>query len=572
MEPHPVVLKFGSSALRSAADLPKAVTEIMRWRRDGSPVLAVVSAIGDETDALAADAVSFRAASDSVNHARLMSLGEARAAALLALACEQAGVDARVLDAAALNWRATGARDDAAPTSVDVERLRDALAAPGAVIVPGFAALDERGDPVLLGRGGCDLAAVFLGHALGAAEIRLIKDVDGVYDRDPACAGERPARRYAAVSWEKARRASDGLIQPKALSFAQDMDQPFTLAAFGRDAASVVGRKTASPALTKRRRPLRVALAGCGVVGGGVLRRLSQESDRFYVTRVLVKDKTKPRQTYVKSAYLTDDFEALFQDSPDVVVEATTGIKTALRLYEAALTRGVAVATANKQAVAFTLANLTRKPEAPFRYAAAVGGGTPMVETVRAAKRAGRIVKLEGVLTGAANFVLDALASGESLEAAVQAAQRAGFAEANPNDDLEGRDAAAKLRILAHEAFGAEGSRLEVETRPITAKAAANRVPLRQIARLKRQDERTTASIRVEAAKDQDPLFAELGGARCALRVTLADGRVFATRGLGAGRWPTTESVLSDLGDIARDLERSSACASTSQPAREIAE
>lgn len=550
----PIVLKLGSSALRSPADLPKALTEIMRWRKEGAPVLAVVSAIGEETDTLVTEAASFQVSDNSAHRAQLISLGEARTAARLALICEQAGLEAAVLDAAALDWRASGPRNDATPISVDVDRLSCALAAHDVVIIPGFAALDEAGDPVLLGRGGCDLAAIFLGAQIGAADVRLIKDVDGVYDHDPACPTEEPARRFSAVSWAQAREVSEGLVQDKALAYARDIAQPITLAAFAREAATRIGDRTRRPVTPGRHRPLRIALAGCGVVGGGVLHRLNQEPDRFCVTRILVTDKTKPRSTIVPSALLTADLNDLFQDAPDVIIETTTGTQTAERIFRTALGEDISIITANKQAVAAALPKLNASSQAQFRYAACVGGGAPMIETVRAARHEGEIASVEGVLTGTANFVLDQIASGEPLTTAVKAAQRAGLAEADPSDDLTGRDAAAKLRILAFEAFGVSPDALEIEAEPVTDGTTAKSGTLRQIARLQRQDDRILASIRLEPASD--PLFADLHGAQCALKVALADGRTRTTRGLGAGRWPTTESVLADLGDIARWFEQ----------------
>ena len=187
-----VVLKFGSSVLRDKSDLPLVVSEIYRRRRDGRKVIAVVSAFAGETDALIAEAASVGGARS--RHApRIIALGEERSAALLAIACETAGLDALVLDARTLTLTAGGPVDDAHPENVDGALLQTALAARDVIIVPGFVALGPTGEPVLLGRGGSDLTAVFLASALGLGETTLMKDVDGVYDRDPN--RERPRYR-----------------------------------------------------------------------------------------------------------------------------------------------------------------------------------------------------------------------------------------------------------------------------------------------------------------------------------------------------------------------------------------
>jgi len=289
-------------------------------------------------------------------------------------------------------------------------------------------------------------------------------------------------------------------------------------------------------------RPLRVALAGCGVVGGGVLNRLTAD-DRFDVVGVLVKDAAKPRDPAPDPRLLVTDPAALLAREPDVLVDALSDPSTGLALTRAALSRGVHVASANKQAVVedlFPLARQAHRGGVRLGIAACVGGGAPMIETVRAARAHAPIVAIEAVLNGTVNFLLNRLAQGVDFDEAVAEAQALGLAEADPSADLSGRDAAAKLAILAAEAFGPQGPKPGL-VQPLTAGLTGSRA-VRQLARAAPD----AASVRLTDV-EHDPLFADLAGAGNALRVTCADGRTFTCGGEGAGREPTTDSVMADL-------------------------
>ncbi len=318
----------------------------------------------------------------------------------------------------------------------------------------------------------------------------------------------------------------------------------------GRGVAIVAGPETA-PARPRPRpvRPLRVALAGCGVVGGGVAARLLGDP-RFELVGVLVRDPAKARDVAVPPGLLLSDPAALLAREPDGVVEVLSDASTGLALIRAALSRGVDVVSANKQAVGADLAALTAlaaASDARLLYSASVGGGAPLIETVRRARAHGAVVAIEAVLNGTCNFIFNRLAEGGAFEAALEAARAAGFAEADPSADLTGLDAAAKLAILAHEATG---RRLPIEAIPRQALAAGTILPagrVRQVARLDLV--RGEAAVAFEAVED-DPLFADLADEGNALRVATADGRVFTARGRGAGRAPTAESVWADLVEL----------------------
>jgi homoserine dehydrogenase len=228
------ILKFGGSVLRGEADLPAAVSEVERWLADG-PVVAVVSAFEGTTDRLLSQAGRYAADPPTEAVAMLLATGEFTTAALLALALQRAGVRSRVLNPGALRLRTRGAGADADPCGVDVARVRAALAKAPVAVVPGFIGEDAGGSYTLLGRGGSDLTALFL-----ATRCRLIKDVDGLYERDPALPGPPPGR-FSRVSWGRALELDGGIVQHKAVKLAQGLGLEFEVGEFGSANPTVVG-------------------------------------------------------------------------------------------------------------------------------------------------------------------------------------------------------------------------------------------------------------------------------------------------------------------------------------------
>lgn len=551
-----VVLKFGSSVLRDKSDLPLVATEIYRRRREGRKVVAVVSAFAGETDALIAEAASIGGAKS--RHApRIIALGEERSAALLAIACEAIGLDALVLDARTLSLAAGGPVDDAHPDTIDVALLETALAARDVIIVPGFVALGASGEPVLLGRGGSDLTAVFLASALGAGETTLMKDVDGVYDRDPN-ADDGEALRYAALDYAHARKVAGQLLQPKAIDFAASHGVAIKVERLNAGVGTCVSSASSPPARVARHRPMRIAVAGLGTIGEGAALRIAADAHDYRLCAALVRDAAKRRLDAFSSAIIADRVETVLATRPDAIVEALPDGAAGRALIRAALTQGVSIVTANKQAIAGEMAALTalaRETGAAFRYAPSVGGGAPLVETTAQAASAGRVVKIEAVLNGTVNFILTSLANGISFADAVRRAQIAGFAEPDPSADLSGADARAKIAILSFVAFGREIALDQIEVEALTAEKAAAFAAtggvVKQLATLEQTGQTISARVTFTRA-DDDPLFRAAQWEANALRAALADGRVFESRGKGAGRKPTVESILADLGDIRR--------------------
>jgi len=552
-----IVLKFGSSVLRSADDLPNVVHEIYRWYREGYAVIAVVSAIGKTTESLLRESRTLTESPEPFSTAELLATGERTSAALLGIALDRSGVPSRVVNPREIGFEVTGAPLDSEPVSLDTARVHELLAEHSVLVVPGFFGTDRAGRTHLLGRGGSDLTAVFLAVEL-KARCRLLKDVDGVYESDPADPQAHP-RRFAQLHYQDALRVAGKLIQPKAVSRLAKLHANCEVAALALPYATLVhGGATAHATSSHRRTPTDVVILGCGIVGFGVYQRLCANADLYRVIGILVRDSAKHEDAGVPAALLHTQAETLKKLTPKLAIDALPGIEPSHEWVTHYLSEGVDVISANKAVIAqfgCVLAEIAQKSGATLRYCAAVGGAGPMLEAVDRARQRGNIRSLVGVLNGTCNFLLDACAAGESLHSAIKEAQRLGFAEADPTEDICGRDVVRKSRILARHAFGVEVKATELhvfgEAVVEAARAAAQGRRLRQLARATMRDGELVLSVSFESVSRESPFYS-LSGEWNALAVTLADGEALTLSGRGAGRWPTTEAVMADVFEASR--------------------
>lgn len=235
MSPSVQVLKFGGSVLRDDAAVALVARALQERVREGQRIVAVVSATRGTTDRLLAEAQEPGAAPDPHALASLLATGEQRSASLLALALHREGVACEVADASRLRLRTQGPALDADPVAVDTVLLRALLHQAPVVVVPGFTGTDSHGRTTLLGRGGSDLTAVFLAHALGA-ECLLVKDVPAVHQT--ALHGAQP---YAAMQWDDLLALDSQVVQPKAVRFARDHALAFRVGSAVGEGATLVG-------------------------------------------------------------------------------------------------------------------------------------------------------------------------------------------------------------------------------------------------------------------------------------------------------------------------------------------
>lgn len=569
MNPSIVVLKFGSSVLQTAAQLPLAIEEIYREWRAGRRVIAVVSAFAGATDQRFAHTRAVT--NDLYEQAAWVAGGEEESGTQLAAALNTNGVSARYVDAREAGLRAHGDPHESTPVSLNTEHLRACLQEHAVLVVPGFIAQDIQGRCVLLGRGGSDLTALFLAKNLNAG-CRLLKDVDGVYESDPAVV-ENHARRFHRLSWRSALDIGGRIIQSRAVQFAQSHGQSFEVACVGSNLSTHVdhGPDELATVTHETIQPIRVVLLGLGTVGLGVYAHLARRPDLFEVVRIVVKDPSKPRRVAdanvaVPPALLsTDGWDAITQPA-DLVIETLGGLEPAGEIVHAALVRGRAVVTANKALIASRwweklsrFAQGYMSGDAPLlKFSAAAGGAVPVLETVSTLARHSGVVQVRAILNGTCNFILDALERGVDFGSAVAQAQASGFAEADPHDDLVGMDAARKLELIARAAFG-EALPFELHVRGIlgvTASVAGlvreEGLNLKLVASCERSEGHIRGVVKLYELPDSD----FLAGARDEdnrVEIVARNGEVVRLAGKGAGRWPTALSVLGDVHEYLRE-------------------
>jgi homoserine dehydrogenase len=548
------VLKFGSSVLRTPEEIQVAVDEIYRRWRSCGRILAVVSAFEGVTDQLFKDASNLLATDLDEATASYVAQGEQRTAALLVGSLARSGIPSRVVEPHEIGLVAEGTSLESAPIRVDVAALERLWIHHAVLVLPGFYGMDSQGHTALFGRGGSDLSALFLAAELYAT-CRLLKDVSGIYDADPASSAV--AHRFTALSWGSAIKVAGPLIQAKALAYAQTRALPFYVGRPSARACTLVGQiqdEWAAPATPSR--PLRILLLGCGVVGRGVYEILKHYPERFEICHVIVSNLNK-HQDVVEA---TTDQRVLLDASIDIVVECLGGIGQPYPLIAAALAQGKFVVTANKAVVAGRWADLSSFARGGNRllwFSGAVGGALPVLETLEhLATQNIPIAEIRGIINGTCGVVLDARAKGKTHQDAVALAKAGGYAEADPARDLSRRDSADKLSLMIEAAFGEWLEPEAISTRGIDA-ISGDLKGYKLIARGRRTKEGIIASVAPEVPLPGS-FLREAKGAENRIEIELDGGQVIRLRGQGAGRWPTALSVVADLHEIARLQESAS--------------
>jgi len=315
---------------------------------------------------------------------------------------------------------------------------------------------------------------------------------------------------------------------------------------------------------------IKVAIVGLGTVGTGVARLLVEHGDRIArhsgrrmaLAQVVVSDLRKKRDISLPSGVVSDDLKRITAD-PEISVVAVLlgGLEPARSIVLDLLASGKDIVTANKALLAAhgpELFDRARELGRSIAFEASVAGGIPIVANISQCLSANQIQSIHAILNGTSNYILTQMEiHGASYKDAVGDAQRLGFAEADPTMDVDGSDAAQKLAILAHLAFGARASWSDIPRQGIDkleladlkyAKELGYRIKLLAVAQL------TPGGLELHVSPTLVKLgtpLAEVRGAYNAISVVGdAVGRVFFS-GLGAGQMPTASAVVADLIDTA---------------------
>ena len=318
-------------------------------------------------------------------------------------------------------------------------------------------------------------------------------------------------------------------------------------------------------------KPVKVALLGCGTVGGGVIRLMRDSADHLAarigapleVAHVLVRQAGKARVPECEARWLTTDPEAVLgDDSIDIVVEMMGGEHPAREYIERAIERGKAVVSANKLLLARAGPDLVRLAAArgvDLAFEASVGGGIPVIRTLREALTSDRVESVHAILNGTCNYILTRMrAEGIGFDEALREAQRLGYAEAEPSLDVDGHDAAQKLVVLSMLAFGA---RLDAGSVTVEGIRQVDEIDFRFAERfgftIKHlcigHDRGERLELRVHPA--MVPSSSVIANIHDVLNCVLIQGRALGPCllvGRGAGAMPTAVSVVADIVDVAR--------------------
>jgi homoserine dehydrogenase len=313
---------------------------------------------------------------------------------------------------------------------------------------------------------------------------------------------------------------------------------------------------------------MRILLAGCGVVGGALVRLLAERSDaierkhgvRPEVVQALVRDRSKPRPDVLQPDRVTTDLATFLAADGEIVVDAMGGCVPALEIARHALTHRAGLVSANKAVLAVHGAELARRAAAhgsTLSFEAAVAGGVPVIRVLRDALGQAGVRRIRGVLNGTTNFVLGRMEEGSRFDEAVAEAQALGFAEADPERDLNGQDAADKIRLLAWEAFGVDPARLPLEPvgllpdpdRLVADARAAGRT-VRLLAEAVRTARGVTATVQ-PVAVERDSTFGRAAGEENVVEFESDTLGTVRLSGPGAGGRPTAAALLGDLLAIA---------------------
>jgi len=310
---------------------------------------------------------------------------------------------------------------------------------------------------------------------------------------------------------------------------------------------------------------LKVAILGFGTVGSAVARILSDQPEHFplRLTEVFNRNVERKRVDWLNGdVRWSSDVEQVLASDADIIVELVGGIDPAHAWVESALQAGKSVVTANKKLIAQhgpQLSELAHAHGGVLSFGASVAGGVPVIDALQEGLAGDHLYKVCGILNGTCNYILTKVEhEGISFDSALKGAQVAGFAEADPTDDVDGYDARAKLVILSRIGLKAIVQPEQVSCGSIRNIDAVDFIyshelgcTIRQISRAERRDGRIYASVQPALV----PIESHMAHITGSLNLVLSSGKYggqTAFSGHGAGGHSTAVAVVSDLLDIAR--------------------
>ena len=317
---------------------------------------------------------------------------------------------------------------------------------------------------------------------------------------------------------------------------------------------------------------INIAVLGYGTVGSGVVEvihtnqeSINKKAGEDINIKYVLDLRDFPGDPVEK--VLVHDYDTILNDpSVEIIVEVMGGIKPAYTFVKQALEAGKSVCTSNKELVAKygpELLTIAREKNINFLFEASVGGGIPIIRPLNSSLTADEIIEISGILNGTTNYILSKMAAeGWEFEDALHKAQELGFAERNPEADIEGYDACRKIAILSSLAFGNHVDFEDIFTEGISKISAkdieyANKMDLsiKLLASSKRDGNNFYAMVTPVLIDRTHPLYS----VNDVFNAILVKGNVIGDvmfYGSGAGKLPTASAVVADVVDAAKHRNR----------------
>lgn len=310
---------------------------------------------------------------------------------------------------------------------------------------------------------------------------------------------------------------------------------------------------------------IHIALLGFGTVGKGVYQTVQKHQKRLQtilgkevkIVAILVKEIEK-HQWVDEDVIFTNKFDEIIHiPKLDVVIDAICGIEPGFSYLQQAINRGCHIITANKEMFAHNgseLLKLAKEKQVSLGFEATVAGGIPIIQTLKKLLNANKVEKVEGILNGTSNFILSKMREENlSFADALKLAQDYGYAEANPANDIDGKDAFYKAAILSEVIFGKQPAWDQAYTEGIRAITLpqiklfeAWGLRLKHVISLQKLNDEIQCTVRPVLVTKSHPLY-HVEGVHNAINIEADIVGNISLQGPGAGMFPTASAIIEDL-------------------------
>jgi len=313
-------------------------------------------------------------------------------------------------------------------------------------------------------------------------------------------------------------------------------------------------------------RMINIAVLGYGIVGSGVVEVLKKNKEgiakkagKTIQVKYILDIRDFPDSP--EKDLITKNPDDIFNDSDvSIVVETIGGIGIAYEFTKRALIQGKSVVTSNKELVAThgpELMRIAKEKGIHYKFEASVGGGIPIIKPLYECLSANEIISIAGILNGTTNYILTSMANeNKDFETALKDAQSKGYAEANPSDDIEGKDSCRKIAILSSIAFGEYVDYREIPTEGITKITVEDlklieslNSKIKLIGFSKREKGKILAKV-CPCVVNKSNALANVEDVFNAILVSGDSIGEVMFYGRGAGKFPTASAVVNDVIDV----------------------